>query len=405
MADTKPIHTIVLDTGAIIRNHPTVSSLIAQSEQLVTVPAILSEIKDEATRIRFDTTIRPFLDIRTPAPKSIAVITDFARRTGDLSVLSGPDIQIIALAYELECERNGGDWRLRRMPGQKSLNGKPPGSTETKDTEKPIAESPAPTESPADAVTERVSDLKVADTLTSTPEIVKDVTATNDQDNDDDDDDDQGWITPSNLAKRQAQDTNGTAISASAAGSGSSPTPVMQVATITTDFAMQNVILRMNLNLLSADTMRRISQLKTYILRCHGCFTTTREMDRQFCGRCGKPTLTRVSCSTLANGTVKLHLKKNMQWNHRGDRYSIPKAVAGSAHGRVTGAGKGHWGNELILAEDQKEYVRAVEREKKEKVRDLMDAEFLPGILTGDRNRSGGRVRVGAGRNVNSKKR
>lgn len=41
-------------------------------------------------------------------------------------VLSKPDIHLIALTYDLECERNGGDWRLRKEPGQKSVNGAPP---------------------------------------------------------------------------------------------------------------------------------------------------------------------------------------------------------------------------------------------------------------------------------------
>lgn len=62
----------------------------------------------------------------------------------------------------------------------------------------------------------------------------------------------------------------------------------------------------------------------------------------------------------------------------------------------------------MILAEDQKEYVRAVagqERERRRE-RDLMDEDFLPSILTGEGRRGGnGRIVVGAGRNVNSKKR
>jgi RNA-binding protein NOB1 len=58
----------------------------------------------------------------------------------------------------------------------------------------------------------------------------------------------------------------------------------------------------------------------------------------------------------------------------------------------------------LVLSEDQKEYAQKVGQEKK--ARDLMDEDYMPGILTGDRaGRSGGRPKVGAGRNVNSKKR
>lgn len=68
------------------------------------------------------------------------------------------------------------------------------------------------------------------------------------------------------------------------------------------------------------------------------------------------------------------------------------------------------WGHELILAEDQKEFERAKALERRTKERSLMDEDYLPGILTGERKGSGGaaaggRTRVGAGRNVNSRKR
>ncbi len=101
-------------------------------------------------------------------------------------------------------------------------------------------------------------------------------------------------------------------------------------------------------------------------------------------------------------------MKKNIQWNHRGDRYSIPKPVPGTANGKVgkgKGGGKGGWGQNLILAEDQKEYQRAISGRSRKKETDLMDEDYLPGILTGERGRIGGRPKVGAGRNVNSKKR
>lgn len=441
MALQKPVHTIVLDTGAIIRNHPTVSTLLAQAEQLVTVPAIISEIKDAVTRSRVETTLRPFLTLRSPTPASIKVVSDFARKTGDLAVLSKPDIQIIALAYELECERNNGDWRLRRNPGQKELNGSPPpkeipqeqqeaasGTSDKVDQEgqdasieqqeaKPEstesgdadAETQVPAqndavlteaaaqEEPIEQITESMANsnlgAEAGDEHTKVSAEVLNVTEVAEES----ESDGEGWITPSNLKKHQIKD-------AGAAVTAPSDQKTMQVGTLTTDYAMQNVILQMNLNLLSP-SMDRVKQIKTFVLRCHACFQVVKQTDKQFCPRCGKPALTRVSCSTNTKGEFKLHLKKNMQWNTRGDRYSIPKAVHGSSNGRVQGGGKGHWGNELILAEDQKEYQRAVGQQKRIKEKDLMDEDYLPSILTGDRGRAGGRVKVGAGRNVNSKKR
>lgn len=154
--------------------------------------------------------------------------------------------------------------------------------------------------------------------------------------------------------------------------------------------------------------MSRIKQLKTWVLRCYGCFNVTRQMDRQFCPKCGQATMTRTSSSTDSEGNMRLHLKKNFQYNKRGNVYSIPKPTHGSANGKlanVGGGGKNHWGADLILAEDQKEYSRKTAEDRRARQRDLMDEDYLPNLLTGERTGGHGRIRVGAGRNVNAKKR
>lgn len=448
MDQSKTVHSIVLDAGPILKNDPAVSSLLARSESLITVPSIVSEIKDSTARARVETLLLPFLTLRSPTPRSVKIVSDFARRSGDLAVLSKPDIQILALAYEIECERNGGDWRLRRVPGQKGLNGAPPKKQEsgpqTSDltglatgtatgNEDTTPNEVAPRIVPESAtaysqrsvateqsmrnpefaesirdVSENLNSLCIADhgrqdTTTvavgsSPPHTFANQDALSLSSSESEGS--EGWITPSNLKKHQARESSTSTIPVSEAG-------IMQVATITTDFAMQNVLLQMNLNLLSP-SLQRIRHLKTYILRCQACFDKTKDMTKQFCPRCGKPTLTRVACSTNQNGEFKIHLKKNMQWNTRGDRFSIPKPVSGTANGKIgtgKGGGKGGWGQELILAEDQKEYLRSMQGQNRRKERDLMDEDYLPSILTGERGRAGGRPKIGAGRNVNSKKR
>ncbi|KAL1850354.1 20S-pre-rRNA D-site endonuclease nob1 [Paecilomyces lecythidis] len=415
----KPVHTIVLDAGPLLKNVPPLSTLLAQSEELTTTPSVINEIRDPDARARVETLYLPFLKQRTPTPKSISVISEFARKTGDRAVLSKVDIEILALAYELECERNGGDWRLRSVPGQKRVNGKPPVKEEKQEekTEEKKDEPPSGQDADSNKVEEVTKELENT-TLQSEEAPTKDenevspteaqtvpeqVTESQSPEGAEEDDESDGgeWITPSNLKKRQARDEGSAATAVTEA-------KVMQVATMTTDFACQNVLLQMNLNLLSTTTLQRIQHLKTYIKRCHACFATTKDMNKQFCPRCGKDTLTRVSCSTNASGEFKMHLKKNMQWNTRGDRYSIPKPVHGSSSGKWKGGGgQGGWGTGLILAEDQKEYLKATTEEQRRlrKERDLMDEDYLPGILTGERQRSGGRIKVGAGRSVNSKKR
>ncbi|OKL64092.1 hypothetical protein UA08_00312 [Talaromyces atroroseus] len=431
---TKPVHTIVLDAGPLLKNVPPLSTLLAQAEELVTTPAVVGEIRDPVARSRVETLYLPFLKQRAPSPKSVQVISEFARKTGDRAVLSKVDIEIMALAYEIECERNGGDWRLRSVPGQKRLNGKPP-ATEESSTENTTTEKPVNTEATDRAEGEEATETKTADVNTVTEDLAATTIDANveqragldeaapeestpnlddtvngapegiqDADNAEEGEDSDGggeWITPSNIKKKQARDES--------AGVSATPEPkVMQVATMTTDFACQNVLLQMNLNLLSTTTLQRIRHLRTFVKRCHACFSTTKDMNKQFCPRCGKDTLTRVSCSTDSNGQFKLHLKKNMQWNNRGNVYSIPKPVHGTSNGKWKGGGgQGGWGTDLILAEDQKEYVRAVTNEQRQqrRERDLMDEDYLPSILTGERHRSGGRVKVGAGRGVNSRKR
>ncbi|KAL4915611.1 Nin one binding Zn-ribbon like-domain-containing protein [Aspergillus aurantiobrunneus] len=432
MADptsTKPVHTIVLDAGPILKNNPPLSTLLAKCEELVITPSVVGEIRDPDARQRIETLYLPFLKQRTPSPKSVALLSEFARKTGDRAVLSRTDIEVLALAYEVECERNGGDWRLRSVPGQKQVNGKPPVKVVEKEaegqTERATNTDESPEKSAVDEVTEalKITTLETKEEEPGTETLAgTDLEATeesgqgglsgsqypqndNEAENKEDEvasESDGGeWITPSNLKKRQARDEAGSATAA--------PEPkVMQVATMTTDFACQNVLLQMNLNLLSTATLQRIKHLKSFIKRCHACFSTTKDMSKQFCPRCGGDTLTRVSCTTDANGQFKMHLKKNMQWNNRGNVYSIPKPVHGSANGKWKGGGgKGGWGTELILAEDQKEYVRstAEQSRKLRRERDLMDEDYLPGILTGERNKQTGRIRVGAGRHVNSRKR
>jgi RNA-binding protein NOB1 len=427
----KRVHSLVLDAGPILRNEPTVSTLLGQAEALYTAPSVIEEIRDAVALSRVQTTLLPFLKQRNPRPASIKIITDFARKTGDFEVLSKADVQVLALAYELECERNHGDWRLRSVPGQKRVNGAPPASLlekvldtpnvpadETRKAEKsPVVEMQGALGTTSHPSTECISSDKTTEVMTSRVSDAEQIMsseqtgleeATKDIDEVEavqtgpssasEESEDEGWITASNIKKHQAKDMQ-------ALLEPQAEPKTMQVATVTTDFAMQNVLLRMNLNLLST-SLQRIQRLKTWVLRCHACFNITKDMSKQFCSRCGKPTLLRTSCSTDKDGNFKVHLKKNMQWNTRGDIYSIPKPVPGSANGKiVAGGGKGGWGPGLILAEDQKEYVQAMTKMRRKKDKDLMDEDYMPSILSGDRGSAGGRPRVGAGKNVNSKKR
>jgi len=324
-ASGKFVHSIVLDTSPLLNNTPSISTLLAKCEKLYTVPAILDEVKDVNARSRLETMVLPFLTIKTPESESIKLVSDFSRRTGDYSVLSKPDIQVLALAYELECERNSGNWKLRKTPGQKGLSGSPP-ETNNAITQNPhtmeswLPDVQAPPSTKDSCVPEEPSVVTKDDaeppTLSSAEELkaneviqglegllVTESKPDNIDPNSDhpglsvfltskpinsesESDDSEGWITPSNLKKQQAKDDNASTASIS----GDQP---MQVATITSDFAMQvstrsiscasnliwrqNVLLQIGLNLLSS-SLQRVKNIRTYVLRCHACFEMVKGM-------------------------------------------------------------------------------------------------------------------------------
>lgn len=131
------------------------------------------------------------------------------------------------------------------------------------------------------------------------------------------DDDDSDWITPSNIqiAKKQFK-------------SDLMESKKVSVSCMTTDFAMQNVLKQLNLNVSALDG-RLIKQLRTFILRCYTCFKTTSIMTKKFCPKCGNNTLKKVAVSLDKNGKMKIHINSKHPLTARGKKYSLPKIKGG----------------------------------------------------------------------------
>ena len=258
----KPLHSIILDTSPLLNNTPAISSLLIKCEKLYTVQSVVDEIRDANARSRLEITTLPFLTIRSPRSESVKFISEFSRKTGDYNVLSRTDVQVLALSYELECERNCGDWRLRNSPGQKGLNGSPP----TKSNAQPKGQNDHPPRSPTpsksaniatldgishdaeDRTNEQPSDTALSITVGRVAEDIDRLIFPESNNVDEDtvlskatptrsssessDSGSEGWITPSNLKKQQAKDQSTSMVPLR-------EHEVMQVATITGDFAMQ----------------------------------------------------------------------------------------------------------------------------------------------------------------------
>ncbi|XP_004300199.1 PREDICTED: RNA-binding protein NOB1 [Fragaria vesca subsp. vesca] len=99
------------------------------------------------------------------------------------------------------------------------------------------------------------------------------------------------------------------------------------VACITSDFAMQNVILQMGLRLLAPGGMQ-ICHLHRWILKCHACNTVTAEIGRMFCPKCGNGgTLRKVAVTVGENGIILAARKPRITL--RGTRFSLPLPQGG----------------------------------------------------------------------------
>ena len=182
------------------------------------------------------------------------------------------------------------------------------------------------------------------------------------------DDDGIGWITSSEDIKVMKNEAGGVLDPGKTGTIGgqngennqakkaSGPHLSQRAACATTDFAMQNVLLQMNLILLSTEGMR-IRRLKTWVMRCGACFKihlpdedfkdeTNHHMRRLFCKHCGSDMMQRISASVDGKtGRLKLHFSKRKQGRHhsiRGTKFALPKPGTGNKY-------KG----DLLLREDQ----------------------------------------------------
>ncbi|KAL6629710.1 hypothetical protein ACP70R_029475 [Stipagrostis hirtigluma subsp. patula] len=99
------------------------------------------------------------------------------------------------------------------------------------------------------------------------------------------------------------------------------------VACVTSDYAMQNVILQIGLRLLAPGGMQ-IRQLHRWVLRCHACYKVTQEVGKIFCPKCGNGgTLRKVSVTVGENGITMASRRPRITL--RGTKFSLPMPQGG----------------------------------------------------------------------------
>ncbi|XP_047384649.1 RNA-binding protein NOB1 isoform X1 [Sciurus carolinensis] len=347
-----PVEHVVADAGAFLRD----AALQDIGKNIYTIREVVSEIRDKATRRRL--AVLPYeLRFKQPFPEYVrlgeclcpstvgeagdqgahwtCLVTEFSKKTGDYPSLSATDIQVLALTYQLEAEFVGVS-HLKQEPEKVKV------SSSTQHPETPLHISgfhlPSKPKPPQEKVDHRHPadepenlkfssfmfwrnplpniDSELQELLTDREEEEEEEEGFEERE-DEDSDDGGGWITPSNIKQIQ-QELEQCDV----------PKDV-RVGCVTTDFAMQNVLLQMGLHVLAVNGML-IREARSYILRCHGCFKTTSDMSRVFCAHCGNKTLKKVSVTVSDDGTLHMHFSRNPKvLNPRGLRYSLPTPKGG----------------------------------------------------------------------------
>jgi len=138
---------------------------------------------------------------------------------------------------------------------------------------------------------------------------------------DQNEDEDQGnWITPSNLdeiKKLHEVEAEQQRIKDMR----------MEVGCMTSDFAMQNVLIQIGIPVLSVDGLL-VKIARSYVLRCITCMKVTTNMQKQFCPSCGYKTLERVIVTVDEDGN-KVYRGRRKAASTKGLRYSLPTPDGG----------------------------------------------------------------------------
>ncbi|XP_034230865.1 RNA-binding protein NOB1 [Thrips palmi] len=407
--ESKKIEYLVVDTGAFLKD----AAIQDLGENVITCQEVINEVTNSRQLRRL--VVLPYeLQVKDVFPENVHFVTEFSKKTGDYCSLSATDIKVIALTYQLEKQIVGSDHLKSAPETQRTITFQNRPTVDLKDIAGfyiPASAGNVKGENEdgecSAALSEKFSNLQcteisgdndkeIIDSDTSECPEEDDSKVENDQlleevdpssvlvkieepgspkpksdsaqeydesdegeescDSEEDTDDDGGaWITPSNLSRAKKQMNADVEEEKS-----------VKVACITTDFAMQNVLKQIGLNIASVDG-RVIKQLRTFILRCYGCFKTTSIMTKVFCPHCGHSTLKRVAVSVEPDGSQKIHINFKKPLSTKGKKYSLPTFQGGK-----------HSNNPIIFA-DQPMPDQRPTRVAKTKT-NILDADYIPGF-------------------------
>ncbi|MCP9260429.1 Rna-binding protein nob1 [Dirofilaria immitis] len=217
-----PVRYLVADSGAFIKRVP----LHDLGSEIYTVPGVISELKCEKMRHLLESL--PYeIQVREPTVESVNIIAKFSKRTGDYPSLSAVDLKLLSLVHDLHLEQYGKDGLHYDYQGISDKS-----TTSYRETNDTIVK--------ADNKDFQMEEKAVEIKRKSELEEVED----NNDVSDDASSDSGTWLNEGNVDEILEH-----------VGEIAIPEKEMKVACITTDFAVQNVLLRLGLfYYLSMDT-------------------------------------------------------------------------------------------------------------------------------------------------------
>lgn len=382
------------------------------AENVFTVQEVVDEIKSNSQLKRL--AVVPYnLQVKQPDSESVKIISEFAKKTGDFATLSLTDITVLALTYQMEKEKVGVD-HLRSEPlvAQTVFSAQKPqdikdqfaiagfynpsksrresstgddkqhSSDEFEEIEEEEKEKQEESQDESGNESDGSDSKENEQDVIKNEEMIKKFctlgfnTIPNEQADEvlfpiveeeaqedsadeeagsaDDSNDDEGWITPGNISNVKKN-----------FGAEVLEEQDVEVACITTDFAMQNVLKQMGLNVTSLDG-RIIKHMRTFILRCYTCCKTTTDATKIFCPKCGHKTLKRVSVSVNDKGEQVIHINARHQITTKFKNQPLPMPKGGKH------------ANNPILFEDQPLPQQRLSKKAQMKT-DAMDDNYTAG--------------------------
>lgn len=342
---------LVVDTSAFIQAAP----LQDIADNILTTQEVIDEVTSNRQLKKL--LVLPYdLVVKDVFPEYVKIISEFAKKTGDYMSLSATDIKVMALTYQLEKEKVGVQHLKTEPVMQKTMkitgllkkiddatkqnessvtntHKKPEDQSTDSDVKLEDCSQLEEEEKVIKIVKETVEQMNLLNLKTVTDNgvgeekidnseellVQADSSDESDESSDEDSDSDGGdWITPGNLQEKKKEMDKGEYFE----------DKHVTVACITTDFAMQNVLKQIGLNVAALDG-RLIKQVRTFIFRCTTCFKTTSIMTKVFCPKCGHATLKRVAVSVDEHGNQQIHINARKPLTARGKKFSLPTPRGG----------------------------------------------------------------------------